>query len=55
MSGVVLKVVSAENGDKKESAAEDISFSDLAEAQQTEWLRFREFLKRQLCPPHRAR
>ena len=48
MSGVVLKVVSAENGDKKENAAEDINFSDLAEAQQTEWLRFREFLKQQI-------
>jgi hypothetical protein len=48
MTGVVLKVVSAENGDEKENAAEDINFSDLAEAQQTEWLRFREFLKQQI-------
>jgi hypothetical protein len=48
MSGVVLKVVLAENGDKKDNAAEDINFSDLAEAQQTEWLRFREFLKQQI-------
>ena len=32
----------------RENAAEDINFSDLAEAQQTEWLRFREFLKQQI-------
>ena len=41
MTGVVLKVVSAENGDEKENAAEEINCSDLAEAQKTEWLRFR--------------
>jgi hypothetical protein len=48
MSGVVLKIVAAENGDKKDNAAEEINLSDIAEAQQTEWLRFREFLKQQI-------
>ena len=48
MSGVVLKIVSAKNGDKKDNMAEEINFSDLGESQQTEWLRFREFLKQRI-------
>ena len=51
MSGVVLKIVPAESGDKKdkkEPKAEEIKFGDLDEAQQAEWLRSREFLKQQI-------
>jgi len=47
MSEVVLKIVSSNNGDKADKT-EEIKFADLGEAQQTEWLRSREFLKQQI-------